>query len=89
MDYYEYLSEEIGMYPDFWGREDVNDAITKLMKRKKLLSEWINRVERSSARYMEAERFILEISNMNFIQRIFCKKKIEKFLNERLERYDF
>ena len=48
----------------------------------------INKCEKCSDRYIEAENFILEIAEMKWYQRIFLNKKILKFLKSR-EKYGF
>ena len=50
---------------------------------------WLmNKTEQCSERYMEAEKFILELAEMKWYQRIFCLGKILKFLNSR-DKYEF
>ncbi len=48
----------------------------------------LDNLEKSNKRYMEAERFIMEMTNMNFFQRLFLRKKIIRFLNEQLRKYE-
>lgn len=50
-----------------------------------LLDNW----EKSNKRYIEAERFIMEMADMNFFQRIFLKKKTIRFLLEQLSKYEY
>jgi hypothetical protein len=51
--------------------------------------EWLlNRYEKCSERYMEAEQFILKILEMKWYQQIFCFNKIIKFLENR-NKYNF
>lgn len=59
------------------------------MKYTKSDLNWIiNKMEQYSERYMEAERFILELAKMKWYQRMFCFNKIIKFLESR-NKYKF
>lgn len=50
---------------------------------------WLmKKTEQCSDRYMEAEQFILELAEMKWYQRIFCARKIFKFLQSR-SKYKF
>ena len=50
---------------------------------------WLmNKTEKCSERYVEAEKFILEIAEMKWYQRLFCSKKIMNFLMSR-DKYGF
>jgi hypothetical protein len=50
---------------------------------------WLmNKTEKCSKRYVEAEKFILEIAEMKWYQRLFCSKKIMNFLMSR-DKYGF
>ncbi|GJQ44047.1 MAG: hypothetical protein JETCAE03_35450 [Ignavibacteriaceae bacterium] len=50
---------------------------------------WLmKKTEDCSNRYMEAEKFILEIAEMKWYQRVFFKGKILRFLNSR-SKYNF
>ena len=52
--------------------------------------QWLmNKSVQCSDRYMEAETFIMEISNMSFFKRLFLTKKIIKFFESREEKYKF
>ena len=44
----------------------------------------LERFEQSSDRYIKAERFIVELAEMNFFQRAFSVSRIIKFLNRTL-----
>ena len=52
------------------------------------LSWLMNKTEQYSERYIEAERFILELAEMKWYQRIFCSRKIMNFLMSR-DKYKF
>ena len=57
---------------------------------KKIDIEWLLvKAEVNSQRYMEAERFLIELLNMNFVQRMFSFNKILKFLDSRINKYRF
>jgi hypothetical protein len=50
---------------------------------------WLmNKTEQCSERYMEAEKFLLEIASAKWYQRLFCSRKILKFLMSR-SKYKF
>jgi hypothetical protein len=50
---------------------------------------WLmKKTEACSNRYMEAEKFILEITEMSWWKRLFLNRKILKFLNSR-SKYGF
>lgn len=49
-----------------------------------LLENW----EKSSKRYMEAERFVIDLANMNFFQRLFLRKKAIRFLQSQMKKYE-
>lgn len=49
---------------------------------KELLEFSLNEMERLTERMIEAERFIAEL---NWFERLFCSRKITKFLNSRNE----
>lgn len=50
---------------------------------------WLmNKAEQCSDRYIEAETFIIEIAKMKWYQRIFCLRKILKFMESR-KKYKF
>jgi len=42
-----------------------------------------------SERYIAAEALLLELSGMTWFRRLFCKRKIQKFLYERITKYNF
>jgi len=54
-------------------------------KTKKLAEYSINQIEQLTNRYVEAEEFIMKL---NWIERLFCSRKILKFLKSR-EKYNF
>lgn len=43
--------------------------------------------ENNTDRYIEAEKFIMELHNMNWLQRLFSSRKILKFLKSREKYY--
>ena len=50
---------------------------------------WLmNKMECTSERYMEAEKMIIEIINMGWWKRLFCKRKLIRFLKSR-DKYNF
>ena len=46
----------------------------------------LERMEKLTERYIEAEKFIMEL---NWFERLFCSRKITKFLNSRSQKYNF
>lgn len=47
---------------------------------------WLmNKTEQCSERYMEAEKFILELAEMKWYQRMLCFDKILMFLKSRVK----
>lgn len=60
-----------------------------LMEYSKSDLNWLmTKTEQCSERYMEAEKFILELAEMKWYQRMFCFGKILKFLKSR-DKYKF
>ena len=55
------------------------------IEKNKNLSWLLSKYENASDRYMDAENFILEITEMKWYQRIFIFNKIMNFLNSRKE----
>jgi len=53
---------------------------------KKIAEYSLNTMEELSERYIEAEKFIMEL---NRFERIFCSKKIAVFLKSRVDKYNF
>ncbi len=52
--------------------------------------KWVlNRYEKCSDRYMEAEKELLEILEMSFWKRLFLRTRVFKFLNSRIDKYNF
>lgn len=49
----------------------------------------LNKWEQCSDRYIEDETFLLELARMNAIQRMFAGKKIRRFIDGQLNKYDF
>lgn len=41
-------------------------------------------IEELTERYIEAEKFIM---NLNWFERLFCSRKITKFLKSRIDKY--
>lgn len=59
------------------------------MENNKFYFDWLLiKTEQCSNRYIEAEKFIIELSEMNLFQRLFCNGKIIKFLESR-KKYNF
>lgn len=46
----------------------------------------LNKMEELTERYIEAEKFIMEL---NWLERLFCSRKIRKFLKSRMIKYNF
>lgn len=46
----------------------------------------INNYELSVQRYIEAEKFIMQLT---WFERLLCSRKVNKFLKSRLEKYKF
>ena len=56
------------------------------MKNTKLIAEFsLDKIEKLTERYIEAEKFIMEL---NWLQRLLCSRKITKFLKSR-NKYNF
>jgi len=53
---------------------------------KKIAEFSLNKMEQLSERYIDAEKFIMKL---NWFERLFCSKKITKFLKSRAVKYDF
>lgn len=62
-----------------------NEKIILERLRKQDLNWLMSRYEQCSDRYMEAEKFIMDL---NWIERLFCSRKIKKFLQSR-EKFKF
>ncbi len=57
------------------------------MKNTKQIAEFsLPKMEQLTERYIEAEKFIMEL---NWLERLFCSNKITNFLKSRTEKYDF
>ena len=57
------------------------------MKGVKEMSEFsLDRMEKLTERYIEAEEFIM---NLNWFQRLFCSKKNKNLLKSRVDKYNF
>lgn len=55
------------------------------MSKERIINELFNKNEKLTERYIEAEKFILDL---NWIQRIFCYRKINRFIKSR-SKYKF
>lgn len=56
------------------------------MKNTKLIADFsLDKIEKLTERYIEAEKFIMEL---NWFQRLFCSRKITNFLKSR-NKYNF
>lgn len=53
---------------------------------KKIAEYSLDKMEQLTERYIDAEKFIMEL---NWIERLFCSRKITKFLNSRSTKYNF
>jgi hypothetical protein len=58
------------------------------MENKQDLNWLMDKTDKYQERYMEAERFIMELLKMKWYERIFCVGKILEFLNSR-KKYKF
>jgi len=57
------------------------------MENTEKMSEYsLNKIEELTERYIEAEQFIM---NLKWYERLFCSKKIIKFLKSRTVKYNF
>lgn len=46
----------------------------------------LNKMEQLTERYIDAEKFIMKL---NWFERLFCSRKITKFLKSRTVKYNF
>ena len=53
---------------------------------KKIAEFSLNKMEELTERYIEAEKFIMEL---NWFERLFCSRKIRRFLKSRTDKYIF
>ena len=53
---------------------------------KKIAEFSLNKMEQLTERYIDAEKFIMEL---NWVERLFCSRKITKFLKSRYNKYNF
>ena len=53
---------------------------------KKIAEFSLNQMEQLTERYTDAEKFIMEL---NWFERLFCSRKITKFLKSRTVKYNF
>lgn len=53
---------------------------------KKIAEFSLNKMEQLTKRYIDAEKFIMEL---NWFERLFCSRKITKFLKSRIVKYSF
>ncbi len=57
------------------------------MENKQKIAEFsLNKMEQLTERYIDAEKFIMEL---NWFERLFCSRKITKFLKSRTVKYNF
>ena len=64
--------------------ELLQSAIKNQETIKKEKMDWVmTRYEDTNNRYIEAEQFIIELSNMSWYKRLFLNRKILKFLQSR------
>ncbi len=57
------------------------------MENKQKIAELsLNKMEQLTERYIDAEKFIMEL---NWFERLFCSRKITKFLKSRIDKYNF
>ena len=57
------------------------------MENTKKIEEFsLNKMEELTERYIEAEKFIMDL---NWFERLFCSRKIRKFLKSRTDKYNF
>ena len=53
---------------------------------KKIAEFSLNKMEQLTERYIDAEKFIMKL---NWFERLFCSRKITKFLKSRTVKYNF
>lgn len=53
---------------------------------KKIAEYSLNKLEELTERYIESEKFLMEL---NWFERLFCSKKVTRFLKSRTEKYNF
>lgn len=53
------------------------------------LNYMVDRYEKVSSRYIEAERFIWELADLKWYQKLFIRKKVIKFISGQIEKYNF
>lgn len=53
---------------------------------KKIAEFSLNKIEQLTERYINAEKFIMDL---NWLERLFCSRKITKFLKNTISKYDF
>lgn len=46
----------------------------------------INKMEKITNRYIEAENFLMQLK---WYEKLFCRRKIKRFLKSRIEKYNF
>lgn len=51
------------------------------MEREDMVNDLMNKLEQATDRYIEAESFIM---SLNWFERLFCSRKINKFLKSRV-----
>jgi len=57
------------------------------MENTKNIAEFsLNKMEQLTERYIDAEKFIMEL---NWFEQLFCSRKITKFLKSRIVKYNF
>lgn len=53
---------------------------------KKITESQLDKIEELTNRYIEAEKFIMDL---NWLERLFCSRKITMFLKTRITKYNF
>jgi hypothetical protein len=67
--------------------EELERMTNKDMDKTKNVAEFsLEKMEQLTERYIDAEKFIMDL---NWFERLFCSRKITKFLKSRSDKYNF
>ena len=62
------------------------ETIRDMDKTKNVAEFSLEKMEQLTERYIDAEKFIMDL---NWFERLFCSSKIKKFLKSRSDKYNF
>jgi hypothetical protein len=62
------------------------ETIRDMDKTKNVAEFSLEKMEQLTERYIDAEKFIMDL---NWFERLFCSRKITKFLKSRSDKYNF